>query len=103
MDTSRYNSEYPFPCYETLQEKLHELKISAGIFTVLEEPMKAKVAGLSEIGRHCTISIDEMQINPINNYDKFEKKFIGSITLEHSGSRKKKIRYFNCDKLIQNS
>lgn len=84
------NSGYPFPCLETLGEKLQALKINSGIFSVLEEPLKAKVAGMSQIGRCCTISIDEMQINPVKNYNKFEKKFVGNITLERSERKQKK-------------
>ena len=72
---------YPLPCYETLQSRLASYKINDGVFTALEEPIKKKVSDMKSIDRFCAMSIDGMQISVKNEYDKNEKKSIGSITL----------------------
>jgi len=85
-----YKSGYPMLCLDTLQNQLHSYNIKSGIFTALEEPIKKKVSGMKNIDKCCAISIDEMQINPLNDYDKFETVFVGAVTLEAAPPKKKK-------------
>jgi len=81
---------YPLPSYHTLQHRLRSYKVTDGVFTSLEEPIKKKVELMNHIDRFCAISIDGMQIVAKNDYDKHEKTFIGTIKLPVSAKSKRK-------------
>lgn len=75
------NSGYPLPSYSTAIRRLQNFKVEYGIFEDILEPLQFKVNAMTPEDRFCIMSIDEMQIDSIQDYDKNEKKFFGNVTL----------------------